>query len=332
MYFDRVYSDADAMTLVKADRTVSSLLLQRYAMTFHGIRLPVGYISGAATRRAARSKGYMTELMLEALDAARQRGDMAVTLIPASEWLYDFYARMDFAAVFYVDAERYTSLHKFPADEGFHEVADIYSEAVTDAFARLELTRRCAVVHTRRDFLNILDDLRISHGVFTAVARDGESAPAAMAWAAPDDENSRLIVKELMGIDASAREAALHAVRRHFPDMPVTVLAVPGEGNGRRLTPRGMMRIVNPMMALQAVAASHPDLSLAIRLTDQLMPINSHTYIISGGECTVDDDYTGKTDFDIDANILCRIMFSSAAIGEITGFPSIRPHISLMLD
>lgn len=50
MYFDRVYSDDEAVVLTDPQGvTVSSLLLQRYGMAFQDAELPVSYIAGAAT-------------------------------------------------------------------------------------------------------------------------------------------------------------------------------------------------------------------------------------------------------------------------------------------
>ena len=68
MYFSRVYSERDALTLEKGGRIVSSLLLQPYSMLFNRTDVTVGYIAGAATRRNARGNGYMSEL-----DAHRAR-------------------------------------------------------------------------------------------------------------------------------------------------------------------------------------------------------------------------------------------------------------------
>lgn len=55
MFFDQVYRDDEAMLLTdQSGSAVSSLLLQRYAMSFHGSEAPVSYIAGAATRRSKR--------------------------------------------------------------------------------------------------------------------------------------------------------------------------------------------------------------------------------------------------------------------------------------
>lgn len=330
MYFSRVYSERDALALERGGKIVSSLLLQPYSMKFQHAEVTIGYIAGAATRRHSRGNGYMSALMLEALDTAVTRGMMACALIPAKPWLYFFYSKFDFSTVFFTDNQRYTSLHAFTPEGIYHPVEDPYDPAVYSAFHSFELARQCSVLHSSRDFLNILDDLAYCGGTFVAVT-DATGSVAGMAMGVVED--GRLIVKDLLGLDEDGMLGALHALRKHYPDTPVTILAAPDVRSKRQLTPRGMIRIVNTPLCLGIIAASTPDLSLAVRVTDNLLPANSHTYLLRGGNCTIDDSYSGSPlDFDIDADTLNRIVFSSPRIGDILGFPSERPHISLMLD
>ena len=91
IFFTRVYRDDDVMVLRpdgNGSRPASALLLQRYAMNFHGATVGCAYICGAATRRNERGKGLMTRLLATSLREARERGDMLVTLIPAEGPLY----------------------------------------------------------------------------------------------------------------------------------------------------------------------------------------------------------------------------------------------------
>lgn len=328
MYFSRVYNERDAMTLEKGGRIVSSLLLQPYAMKFHNAEVAIGYIAGAGTRRNARGNGYMSELMADTLDSACNRGFMACVLIPAHDWLYSYYAKFDFSPVFYTDPQRFTSLHQFHPCGDFLPVDDFYDPTVYAAFHDFEMERRCTILHSQRDFLNILDDIAHDSGCFVAV-KDADGVIRAMGWASMVED--RLIVKDLMGDDECARETVLAEMRHRYPDTPVTLLA-PAESNGRRLFARGMARIVNTPLCLGVIAAAHPKLLLKMRVMDLLMPHNSHTYIIKEGACVIDDDYAGNLDFDIDADTFNRIVFSSARIGSVLEFPSERPHLSLMLD
>ena len=47
--------------------------------------------------------------------------------------------------------------------------------------------------------------------------------------------------------------------------------------------PRGMARVVNAGLLLEAVARKHPQWESRIRVTDRLLPeVNSHVYIVKG--------------------------------------------------
>ncbi len=328
MFFNRVYKESDALVLEKNGKIVSSMLLQPYAMTFQGTQVTTGYICGAGTRRAARGNGYMNELMVEALNSALERGFMSCSLIPAHDRLYFYYDKFDFSTVYYYDPQRFTSLHTFTPAGNYTRVKDPYLPEVYEAFHEFEMKRKCAILHSQRDFLNILDDLAHDGGIFVALRGESDRI-VAIGCAAPSD--GRLLVKDLLGDDHDAREAVLAVMRNEFPDTPVSVYT-PAENNGRKPFSRGMARIVNAPLCLGVIAAANPGFKSKIRITDRLIPYNSHTYIIKDGNCAIDDSYSGKLDFDVDADTFNRIVFSSAKIGDVLDFPSESPYMSLMLD
>lgn len=335
MYFDQIYRDEEALLLKDAtDAPVSSMMLQRYAMSFHGQEPGVSYIAGAATRRSKRGQGFMTSLMLAALEKSAADGDILCTLIPANEALYFFYGRYGFSTVFYTKEQRFTAFHAFPVQGDYNPVDDSVSDEVWCAFDRFQHERKCYVLHSRRDFFNILSDLKADGGDFVVMACDDEdcgSRIVSMAWAVVRDDF--LLVTDVMGETRDARAAALRQLRCLHGDKPVLLYGHPDDQTGGRLMPRGMGRLVNVGKALSIVAASNPDFSCRIKVADSLLPqYNSHTFIISGGECVIDDGYCGKLDFDVDVEVLADIMFSCEQVGQVVGFPSVRPMISLMLD
>ncbi len=335
MYFDRVYREDEALTLTDAaGQTVSSLLLQRYSMKYQGAVRPVSYIAGAATARKQRGKGYMSQLMNLALRESASRGDMMCTLIPARSALYFYYARFGFSTLFFTKEQRFTSLHAFPVKGNYETLVDPVREEVWDAFDRFQNDRTCYVLHSRRDFDNILADLEADGGDFVVIeANDEDRGPhiVSMAWGV--SKQDFLLVSDVMGDSADTRTAALRALRALHPDTPFLLYGRPGDIMGGRLMPRGMGRVVNVSLLLSTVAAAHPDFHSVIKVTDPILSdLNSHTFIVADGECVVDDSFHGKLDFDVPVNVLGEIAFSSHKIGDIVEFPSERPMISLMLD
>lgn len=335
MFFDQVYRDDEAMLLTdQSGASVSSLLLQRYLMSFHGSEAPVSYIAGAATRRSKRGQGYMSRLMVDALQESAARGDMLCSLIPADEALFFFYRRYGFSTVFYTKEQRFTAFHSFPVGGDYHHFENEMSDEVWCAFDRFQHRRKCYVLHSRRDFYNILSDLRSDGGNFVVMARDDEdkgSEIVSMAWAVK--RGDILLVTDVMGEDSDARLAALRQLRCLNGDMPVLLYGHPDDSMGGRLMPRGMGRFVNVGKALEIIAAADPKFRSCIRVTDSLLPdYNSHTFIVGDGRCEIDDAYDGHLDFDVTVDVFADIVFSSSAIGSVIRFPSVRPMISLMLD
>lgn len=339
MYFDRVYRDSDAMTLTGDDRhIVSSLLLQQYSMTFHGLEAKASYISGALTQRNMRGRGLMSSLMTDALIASHDRGDILTLLIPASDYLYGYYARFGFATAIFTDIMRYTSLHSFASpeemsDEVFTPVEDLFDPRVYDAMSDLEHEMKQSVIlHSHRDFLNILDDLRLDSGYCAAVASPDGSVEA-IAWARPATDGSDIIVvNEILYRTPAARYAALRLLRSHWPDRPFAVMA-PVADDGRQPTKRGMARITGAETALDLLAQAYPDLRLNIRVSDPIISTNNGIFSLAAGRCRRKAGVREThLDFDVDITTLTELLFSSPKIGNVTGLPARRLHMALMLD
>ncbi len=329
MYFDRVYTDSNGLVLEIDGEVVSSLILNGYDFRFHGRDVRMGYVARAATRQRARGKGYMTELIREAIAASYERGDMLCSLIPAHPWLYDFYSRTGFSTVFYVDMQRFTALHAFSGSDCYSQVEDTFSTDVSDAMLRMEKIRGCGVLHSRRDFLNILDDLRLTPEDRFIAMQSQYGEICSMAWAIRSGDV--VDVRELLSIDPQAANAALRELRKEFPDTAFRIWA-PATSSHRRLIPRGMARIVDVKQCLSVMADANPGWRSVIRVHDPLIEANNHTFAVENGTAEINDSYSGPMNYDIDIDIFNRLIFRDKSMSEILDIPTVRPHLSLMLD
>lgn len=328
MFFSEVYRDDDALLLEKNGKTVSSMLLQRYSMNFHGVTLPVSYICGAATAPAERCHGYMAELLAAGLNESYRRGDVFSTLIPASSWLFKYYEKAGFSPVFRIYVEHFTSAHAFKHEGEYSVVPDIGAEKVYLFFDRMMRMRQCCVQHTQEQYHQIVMDNSVDGGCIIAVAGDGGEL-AAMAFAIPDDEE--VTVKELLAVGDDAANAALELVKKTFGDMPITVWRY--RAAGIEPTAYGMARIVNVQRALSIIAATHPELKMTVKVRDRIISENCRVYTVAGGRCVVDDAYNpAKLDYDIDVEVLTSIIFGNRVTEKILEFPAVVPCMSLMLD
>lgn len=334
MFFDAVYVDDEALTLYAPDldRAVSSLLLLSYAMTFGDNTVGVAYIYGAGTLKKYRARGYMSQLMRQALREASDRGDTFAALIPASDVLRQYYARFGFATVFFSRPERYTALHPFPFEGNYIDLpAD--DPALYDAFRRMMAARPCCIQHSRAQFLTLMDDARMSGIAFAAVGNPLSGEPLAMLWAEHETASKTLRIRELLSRDIDAENAVISALKRQFPDSPLTLLRRPSDHlAGGHLIPGGMARVVNAENALRNVARSNPATKLTVRLSDPLLPVNNGIYTLADGMLTIADTADTPVNLDLTPEVLTSLLFSSAPIAEITGLPAMRPAMSLMLD
>jgi predicted acetyltransferase len=328
MFFSQVYREDEAMLLMMDGEPVSSLLLQHYAMNFHGVMCTVSYICGAATARQQRCHGNMSRLMAESLRESYKRGDIASTLIPANEYLFGYYKHFGFSPAFYVDIERYTSAHTFKFIGEYLRYDTPDSDEAFDFFTRKMLERPCTVQHSREQYRNILMDNSVDGGsvVMLSYASGGVCA---MAFAVPSDDEVKVV--ELLSDNINARNAVLEEVHNLFAGLPITVYGYydPSHNN---LEERGMLRIVNVKAALSIVGRVYPHLNMVIRVTDKIIAENNHVYRVSGGECVIDDDYTDMLDYDMDIEMFTSMNFGNEVTRKIMDYPAVRPFISLMLD
>lgn len=331
MYFDRVYDEREALVcLAENGMVASSLLLQRYKMTFGKETVDIGYIAAAATRRQFRDRGYMKRLVADALAAAKERGDLFVTLIPAAPWLFDYYARFGFSTVFYIEEQRYTSIHRFVFDGDYVSDGDIDSDEVYEAFDRMMRSRPNCVLHSRRDFSNIIADNRLDRGAAVVIRGASTGEVAAIAFGVMREDS--LVVKDLLARDADAAGAALDALSRHFPHVSVTVVGLPDDNTLLPIESRAMARMTDVLGVLKSIARQNRQLKMTVRVSDDMISDNNHIYFIDNGTCTINDGFRGQLDLDVTVDVMTAIVFSSEKVGRIFSLPTHRPFISLMLD
>ncbi len=328
MFFSTIYSDADALTLEHDGTVVSSMLLQRYSMNFHGNTCSISYICGAGTLKRWRGMGFMGELMRRAVRESFERGDLMCALIPAGAELYRFYEKFGFSPVFYVDIEHYTSAHSFHHDGSYELVADVSQQKVYEFFDEMMHRRPCAVQHSREQYNQILMDNSACGGTVTAIA-DSEGGIAAVGFAVPVDGEAT--VTDILASTPDAEEALLEEIHKEYSGDPMTVYGYYG-GRDYNLDPRGMGRIVNMCECSRILAKAYPKLSLAIRIHDSLIRENNHIYIIDGGRAVINDGYGGRLDYDVDMEVFTSMVFGNDVTRRLLDFPAVRPFISLMLD
>lgn len=327
-FFDHVYHDDNAMLIVQEDTPLSCLILEPYTFKFHNEELPLAYFSGITTYYKARGRGYMRQLLTEALRTAFERGYAFSGLIPAERHLFFLYDRFGFATVIFNDIERYTSLHRFANHEGFS-----ISSPDFETYSMLEKSRPLSVIHNMENFVNILGDIEHDEGIAVQATSDCGKKNAIGFATASDTE---IHVSELLFNDEAAKEVVLGEIKNHFSlELPVVVKLPVVEGNYARLRERGMLRIINVEKVLNSLAAQYPEITMNIRIRDDIIEQNNGFFSIKSGRCvllTAEEKGNYDISLDVTTNILTKILFSSETTGKIFGIPAAHPVMALMLD
>lgn len=322
-FFNNVYDDSKVMTGQSSGQTVCCLMLDSYRLKLGSSTCGMSYISCATTLRAARGKGHMRRLLADALMESASRGDAIASLIPASERLYFYYDKLDFSTIFYADEQRYTSLHNFRMLPEFVETEPSY-----ECFHALESSVCSRVLHSERDFANILADNSLDGGETIAIKDSAGGETKAMLFAVCDKETVR--VKDMLTADKAAEESILAVLRRRVGERMIIIDAAPSDSSPK-LSSRGMGRIVNVGQLLQAIVTDAPDTEQVIRVRDRLIPENNAIFIVHRGQVERTGSTLRRVTLDVGIDTLAKVIFNSDRIGSVFGLPAYRPAMTLML-
>ena len=155
-YFSKKYKHENTLIYFEDNKALASLQMLPYCFTFCGVEIPISYISGACTLPEYRGRGYMGKLLLSAFDSMRQRKIPLSILIPAEKWLYDYYARYGYEAVFEADN------NEIPLKKIIDQSNGCIDAAYT-AFDALYRNRDFCVQKTKEDFAAIVKEAESSN-------------------------------------------------------------------------------------------------------------------------------------------------------------------------
>ncbi|MDR1336852.1 MAG: GNAT family N-acetyltransferase [Tannerella sp.] len=241
LYSDWVYREENVLVIREHGRVVSALQIAPYEMTCCGTTIPIAYVCGVCTLPSERGKGRMTRLMHQALDVMRDRGYALTTLIPASEGLFNLYARFGYATAFDHSVEMHFSEDTPPEEPlSFRIVSSrqLPQETVYEYYDSSQREHPCAVLHTA-DNWNVLqrDCHAVGGDVWVALWRE---LPVGLALAVPD--GGMMYVRETVCEDPGVRyDLVQHIMTQSGCDMAL-VCGPPFLPTAR---PYGMARILD---------------------------------------------------------------------------------------
>ena len=145
LYFSRVYKPKYNVTCQLNHHVVAALQTLPYALLYHGQELPAVYISGVSTHPDYRHQEIGNNLMRQAHFDLFYKNVVYAALIPAEDWLYEWYAKCRYAP-------RITCLP---------HSTDVLSTSFK-AFDRWQREKTCILLHKQADFDVAKEDILLA--------------------------------------------------------------------------------------------------------------------------------------------------------------------------
>lgn len=334
-YFARKYSDSNSLVYEENGRALSAFLMLPYPMYWQGLSLNTSYISGACTSEEARNHGFMTLLLTEAFLEMNKREIALSTLIPAEEWLIDFYGKLGYTTVFDYSIEKHQMDIQQPDSSFFVNCPPNYdpgfAKSLFPYFDKKMKSRTCCVQHPSEDYLAIVEDTYLSGGRLAAIYAPGRDLPAGWALAVPEQEIIR--IKEFFFDSMEEKKALLQYFAKLWQNPQIECKILPGENNVQHY---GMARITNACIMLQQIALKHPDLTVSLTLHDPYLPANEGSYLLSEGKCEKQETQKLQTDLVTDIPTLTKALLGYHIEQLPQNFAEFvekqSPFMNLMLD
>lgn len=145
LYFSRVYKPKYNVTCQLNHHVVAALQTLPYALLYHGQELPAVYISGVSTHPDYRHQEIGNNLMRQAHFDLFYKNVVYAALIPAEDWLYEWYAKCGYAP-------RITCLP---------HSTDVLSTSF-ETFDRWQREKTCILLHKQADFDVAKEDILLA--------------------------------------------------------------------------------------------------------------------------------------------------------------------------
>ena len=255
LFFNRVYKEKNTLTIVENNQIISALQIVPYEMTYWGIKITLGYICGVCTLPAERGKGRMKQLMQKAIDEMQRRKYTLTVLIPASEWLFNYYQNFGYTTIF----DKTEEIHTLTKDKNTKNQIVTVTETLFDQayndYNRIQQKRKCAILHSAYDFETIHKDCMLDGGNIWMALQDDQVT--GLAFCVPTG-NHELLVKEIIYDHSDIKTTLIQSILNFYQSKTAKVRIPPTPANS---TPYGMVRILDKEMMVQHNLSSNNQLN-----------------------------------------------------------------------
>jgi predicted acetyltransferase len=278
LYFRHRFSSETNHVWREGGEIVAALQTIPYPMLLGGRTLQTAYMSGVCTHSDFRNRGIMRRLMADVHRKLYSRGVAAATLIPAEQWLFDYYGTMGYAGIFRRQlAAVYAEEVKTPPEISLCEVSDA-DEELCSYFCAIQSERDFYLLHTADDLQMVFADIAMGDAAAFVAKRNGEICGLVIAYG----RENRIEIEEITATDKVINRLLITKIAERFPGKPLMLVLPPSDGN---ITDMGMMRVINAEALLSAFAAKHRDAALLLDIHDEEIAENCGRYVVANGMC-----------------------------------------------
>jgi len=325
-YFENKYSEKNTLLFFKKSKIASCLQMLPYKMTYYKHFINTSYISGAATHSQHRSKGFMSQLLIHALEEMKKRGNVITTLIPQEPWLIDFYKRFGYTPCFEYQSTtiKPDDYPHFPDEMVFKplELADLHPAYLL--YQNHFMRQNTCIQKSITDFLIMVQACqKFDENVYVLI-NNGETVGVCFCFLS----DGKVILKDCITKNANYRQYFLSKLIENSSKNGATRWE---ELNGVM----GMARILDVHKLLTLFAKSNLQAKFTVKINDQYIAENNLTLAVSHGKISrVTCDFP-TVDFDLSIQKLTRLLlgYQTEILGEkYAVFPQQHPYMSLMLE
>lgn len=318
-YFQKRYTDDNTISIDEDGIMLSVMQMLPYPFSILGQQVNSGYVSGACTDPEQRNRGLMHQLLKKSLYYLLHRDISICTLIPAHDWLFNYYSKSGFETIFY-NKKIEGNIPQWTEKDTQYQL-DIFHDFDSKSYnylLQMWSMMNAAILHPKEDFKIVLADLINAGGAIFTVSDKDKVVGVALAFYYKEER--AIYINEIFTDASDIERFLLNHIGKTYNCNKYIKLQNENDQDGN---PFGMLRIVQPIKILNLFAQKEPTFKLHIKLIDEQIEENNGYYDVSAGKVKFSKERSSSAETyqELSINKLAKKLFIPLA-----------PYMSLMLD
>ncbi|MEG2685899.1 MAG: GNAT family N-acetyltransferase [Christensenellaceae bacterium] len=299
VYLKEAANFKNTLAYYKEDEILADLFMLEFCAKVSGTSYQTDFLAGCATRKDARNKGYMRQLVKEALKAMQKEG-MCVTFL--HPFLHAFYRKFGYETISYVTRHKQTAdakkmMHKVRRVQKFE---DFPLQKAQEAYDKMMKKYDNCFLRTPERFSVWIKLLYADDGEAVMIEHDGE-----VSYALYYETQQEIDIFELVCQNHDERLSLIN-----YFDKKQVNYSLPAEVDDKDGEEFTMMRVINPIPLLKNKIFE--DCEFILHITDDFLQQTYNLQILSKNGITTVKSTLEQADFSVDIGNFAKI-FTGAA-------------------